>query len=224
MGRTRTRRGEGSGAAARRGLLAIAAVLALGCTGPVAKGPSAPDRFDDLAGATDGASSDNGVTIRQVQARRDTEPFSLTAIDGTRLALDRLEIRADLDEPLAFTEIELEFGNPEGRSLDAWLMVAIPKGARVTRFAVHDGGVWRDAEIVARGSCYRPLTVDGVPLIGPVPDVPGAYLATAHASWGICNAPATGRMVAEMVLDGASRSLDAAPFALSRLPMGRIAV
>ncbi|MCA9688076.1 MAG: VIT domain-containing protein [Nannocystaceae bacterium] len=150
MGRTRTRRGEGSGAAARRGLLAIAAVLALGCTGPVAKGPSAPDRFDDLAGATDGASSDNGVTIRQVQARRDTEPFSLTAIDGTRLALDRLEIRADLDEPLAFTEIELEFGNPEGRSLDAWLMVAIPKGARVTRFAVHDGGVWRDAEIVAR--------------------------------------------------------------------------
>ncbi|MCB9012332.1 MAG: FAD-binding oxidoreductase [Actinobacteria bacterium] len=91
------------------------------------------------------------------------------------------------------------------------------------RAGVHSTAL-RDAEIVARGSCYRPLTVDGIPLIGPVPDVPGAYLATAHASWGICNAPATGRMVAEMVLDGASRSLDAAPFALSRLPMGRIAV
>ena len=53
---------------------------------------------------------------------------------------------------------------------------------------------------------------------------PGAYLATAHASWGICNAPATGRMVAEMILDGESRSLDAAPFAVTRLPAGRILV
>jgi glycine/D-amino acid oxidase-like deaminating enzyme len=55
-----------------------------------------------------------------------------------------------------------------------------------------------------------------------VPGAPGAYLATGHASWGILNAPATGRMVAEMILDGASQSVDASPFALSRLPAGRI--
>jgi glycine/D-amino acid oxidase-like deaminating enzyme len=90
------------------------------------------------------------------------------------------------------------------------------------RAGVHSSAL-RDAQVVARGSCYRPLTVDGIPLIGPVPDAPGAYLATAHASWGICNAPATGRMVAEMILDGGSRSLDATPFALTRLPAGRIA-
>jgi hypothetical protein len=29
-------------------------------------------------------------------------------------------------------------------------------------------------------------------------------------------------MVSEMILDGASRSLDASPFALGRLPAGRI--
>lgn len=80
----------------------------------------------------------------------------------------------------------------------------------------------RDAEVVARTACYRPLTVDGVPLIGPVPGAPGAFLATGHASWGILNSPATGRMVAEMILDGGSLSLDAAPFALGRLPAGRI--
>lgn len=80
----------------------------------------------------------------------------------------------------------------------------------------------RDAEVVARSACYRPLTVDGIPLIGPVPGAPGAFLATAHASWGMLNAPATGRMVAEMILDGESTSLDARPFALSRLPAGRI--
>lgn len=80
-----------------------------------------------------------------------------------------------------------------------------------------------EADVVARSACYRPLTVDGVPLIGPVPDAPGAYLATGHASWGILNAPATGRMIAEMIVDGESRSVDASPFALSRLPAGRIA-
>jgi glycine/D-amino acid oxidase-like deaminating enzyme len=79
-----------------------------------------------------------------------------------------------------------------------------------------------EAEVLARSACYRPLTVDGVPLIGPVPGAPGAYLATGHASWGILNAPATGRMVAEMILDGGSHSVDASPFSLSRLPAGRI--
>jgi glycine/D-amino acid oxidase-like deaminating enzyme len=64
--------------------------------------------------------------------------------------------------------------------------------------------------------------VDGIPLIGPVPGVPGAYLATGHASWGILNAPASGRMVSEMLLDGRSTSLDASSFALARLPAARI--
>jgi glycine/D-amino acid oxidase-like deaminating enzyme len=80
----------------------------------------------------------------------------------------------------------------------------------------------RDAEVLTRTACYRPLTVDGVPLIGPVTGAPGVFLATGHASWGILNAPATGRMVSEMILDGGSRSVDARPFALSRLPAGRI--
>lgn len=86
---------------------------------------------------------------------------------------------------------------------------------------VHSSAL-RAAELLARSACYRPLTRDGVPLIGPVPGAPGAYLATGHASWGILNAPATGRMVGEMILDGRSRSLDAAPFAPERLPAGRM--
>lgn len=84
--------------------------------------------------------------------------------------------------------------------------------------------VLRDAAVVARSACYRPLTRDGVPLIGPVPGAPGVYVATGHAAWGILNGPATGRMVAEMILDGGSRSLDAAPFAPGRLPASRVDV
>jgi len=87
---------------------------------------------------------------------------------------------------------------------------------------VHSSAL-RDAEVLSRAACYRPITIDGIPLIGPVPDAPGVYLATGHASWGILNAPATGRMVAEMILDGGSRSVDPRPFAVTRLPSGRLA-
>jgi glycine/D-amino acid oxidase-like deaminating enzyme len=44
-------------------------------------------------------------------------------------------------------------------------------------------------------------------------------VATGHGPWGILNAPGTGLVVAEMVLDGRATSLDASPFAPSRLPI-----
>ena len=40
------------------------------------------------------------------------------------------------------------------------------------------------AKILARQACYRPVTRDGLPLIGPVPGVAGAYIATGHSVWG----------------------------------------
>lgn len=47
--------------------------------------------------------------------------------------------------------------------------------------------------IIARQSCFRPVTQDGLPLIGPVPGLKGAYVATGHSVWGILNGPATRR-------------------------------
>lgn len=75
-----------------------------------------------------------------------------------------------------------------------------------------------DAEVLTRRACYRPVTIDGVPLIGPVVGTRGMFVATGHGPWGILLAPATGRMVAEMILDGRSRSLDARAFDPMRLP------
>ncbi len=75
------------------------------------------------------------------------------------------------------------------------------------------------APVVGQRACFRPVTVDNVPIIGPVVGAPGVYVATGHGAWGILNAPATGRMVAEMILDGASTSLDARPFDPARLPI-----
>jgi glycine/D-amino acid oxidase-like deaminating enzyme len=75
-----------------------------------------------------------------------------------------------------------------------------------------------DAPIIARQACFRPVAEDGMPLIGPVPGVDGAYVATGHSVWGMLNAPATGEAMAELILDGAARHVDLTPFAPGRLP------
>lgn len=90
------------------------------------------------------------------------------------------------------------------------------------RMAGAQSSVLAAAQVIDRRSCFRPVTVDGLPFIGPVDGAPGVYLAAGHASWGMLLAPATGRMVAEMIVDGASQSVDATPFLPSRLPAARI--
>jgi glycine/D-amino acid oxidase-like deaminating enzyme len=74
------------------------------------------------------------------------------------------------------------------------------------------------APIVARQACFRPVTEDGLPLIGAVPGVAGAYVATGHSVWGMLNAPATGEAMSELILDGAAQHVGLAPFAPARLP------
>src|SRR5947199_10852727 len=72
--------------------------------------------------------------------------------------------------------------------------------------------------ILARQACYRPVTRDGLPLIGSVPAVAGAYVATGHSVWGILNAPATSEAMAELIVDGAAHAIDLAPFNPGRMP------
>ena len=78
-----------------------------------------------------------------------------------------------------------------------------------------------EAKVLAAQACFRPVTQDGLPLIGPVAGVEGAYVATGHSVWGILNAPATGEAMAELILDGAARAVDLAPFDPARLRPGR---
>lgn len=78
--------------------------------------------------------------------------------------------------------------------------------------------VLASAKILARQACFRPITRDGLPLIGRVPGVAGAYVATGHSVWGILNAPATGEAMAELITDDASRTVDLAAFDPVRLP------
>jgi glycine/D-amino acid oxidase-like deaminating enzyme len=75
------------------------------------------------------------------------------------------------------------------------------------------------APIIARQACFRPVARDGLPLIGRVPGVAGAYVATGHSVWGMLNAPATGEAMAELIADGAARTLDLSPFDPARMPL-----
>ena len=77
------------------------------------------------------------------------------------------------------------------------------------------------AKIVTRQACFRPVTRDGLPLIGRIPGSANAYAATGHSVWGILNAPATGEAIAELIADGAAKSLDLTPFDPGRPAEGR---
>jgi glycine/D-amino acid oxidase-like deaminating enzyme len=74
------------------------------------------------------------------------------------------------------------------------------------------------APILARQACFRPVTQDGLPLIGAVAALKGAWIATGHSVWGILNAPATGEALADLLVDGAPATVDLAPFNPGRLP------
>jgi glycine/D-amino acid oxidase-like deaminating enzyme len=77
--------------------------------------------------------------------------------------------------------------------------------------------VFRPERIIARQACFRPVTEDGLPIIGKVPLLDGAYVATGHNVWGILNAPATGEALAELIADGVARTTDLTPFDPTRL-------
>jgi D-amino-acid dehydrogenase len=66
----------------------------------------------------------------------------------------------------------------------------------------------------------RPLTPDGLPLIGRLPGYRNAYVATGHGMIGVTMAPVTGELIAEMVVDGRDPRI-AAPFDPARFTRSR---
>ena len=66
-----------------------------------------------------------------------------------------------------------------------------------------------------RWSGLRPVTPDGLPIIGRAPGVEGLILATGHAMLGFTQSPITGKLVAE-IADGGQPSVPLEPFRLER--------
>jgi D-amino-acid dehydrogenase len=56
---------------------------------------------------------------------------------------------------------------------------------------------------------------DSRPVIGRAPGLAGLWLAIGHAHWGLTLGPATGRMIAEMMM-GEAPFCDPAPYRAER--------
>lgn len=62
---------------------------------------------------------------------------------------------------------------------------------------------------------WRPMTWDTLPVIGPAPNCENAIIATGHNMLGVSMAPATGRLVRELIA-GEQPHLDIKPFSPAR--------
>jgi glycine oxidase len=61
-----------------------------------------------------------------------------------------------------------------------------------------------DAPIVERWAGLRPITPDRRPIVGPEPRLEGLFYATGHGRNGILLGPLSGRIVADLLVDGSS--------------------
>lgn len=72
-----------------------------------------------------------------------------------------------------------------------------------------------DAELAEVRVGLRPASPDGLPVLGPVPGVDGAFLATGHGATGLQLGPYSGRVVAELAR-GEEPGADASAFRVDR--------
>ena len=62
---------------------------------------------------------------------------------------------------------------------------------------------------------WRPMTYDGKPIIGRSPALANVWVAAGHSMLGLSMAPATGKLVAEL-LTGQTPHVEPGPYAVTR--------
>jgi glycine oxidase len=113
--------------------------------------------------------------------------------DGTILAGSTMD-EAGFDRSLSEREMEIVHGSA------AELIPALAHALPVER--------WAD---------LRPIPADGLPVLGPDPDLAGLHYATGYGRNGILLGPLAGRIVAQLVVTGTSER-DWQAFSPARLP------
>jgi glycine/D-amino acid oxidase-like deaminating enzyme len=66
------------------------------------------------------------------------------------------------------------------------------------------------------------MTPDHHPILGPAPGLPGFFLANGFSGHGVMHAPATGKILSDLILQGSTELMDVSPLALSRFAEGRM--
>ena len=65
------------------------------------------------------------------------------------------------------------------------------------------------------------MTPDHHPILGEVPEVPGFFCANGFSGHGVMHAPATGKILADLILEGKTDLIDASLLDLARFTEGR---
>ncbi|HXB69831.1 MAG TPA: FAD-binding oxidoreductase [Candidatus Acidoferrales bacterium] len=66
------------------------------------------------------------------------------------------------------------------------------------------------------------MTPDHHPVLGPVADLPGFFLANGFSGHGVMHSPATGRILADLIVHGKSDLVDTGLLGLDRFASGRL--
>jgi len=84
------------------------------------------------------------------------------------------------------------------RACDAHQLLDRRRIAKLVKAATMLTSTLDGAEVVRESVCFRPTTPVGAPYIGKLGE--GVYVAAGAGPWGISHAPATGLVLAEMIL------------------------
>jgi glycine/D-amino acid oxidase-like deaminating enzyme len=123
---------------------------------------------------------------RPLKRMQMVEPEIYARPDGTAYACGPVDNTVPL--PLTNAEVEVD----EARCDDI-----------ISQIGGISDELGKDGKVLAKQACYLP---QGGPWIGQVGGTKGLVVAAGHTCWGIQNAPGTGKLVSEIILDGAAKS------------------
>lgn len=113
-------------------------------------------------------------------------------------------------------------GNPEEPSSfdktvgEAWMLATVER-------LVSRAPVFEEANVRRGWAGFYEITPDDNPLLGWVGEPEGLAVAAGFSGHGFMQGPAIGACIAELVLEGAARTVDIAPFRPSRFREGALA-
>jgi len=79
-----------------------------------------------------------------------------------------------------------------------------------------------NAQLASGWAGLYDVTPDANPILGPVPQVEGFLMAAGFSGHGFMHAPATGQLLAEIIVDGAAATIDVSSFRLDRFSAGAL--
>jgi D-amino-acid dehydrogenase len=118
-------------------------------------------------------------------------PVSFTTsltLEDARVAVTPLDGRVRLAGTMEFGGLDLRI---DQRRVEA-----------IKRAAAHAFPEWGEPEGEAPWAGLRPMTPDGLPVIGQLPELRNVYVASGHGMLGLTLAPSTAELVVDMVLRG----------------------